>query len=640
MWPTDASKTLTAVFGELRPRRYHAGFDVRTYGLSGHNLFAIDDGYIERIRVSSKGYGKAIYLRLKDKRIAVYAHLSNFTPPLDELAKKIQEKNNTYTINQILEPNKYIVKKGDIIGYTGDTGSISGPHLHFEIRDKNNKPINPLLTNYEIKDTSFPVARNLAVIPLEEGSAVNKSIKPITLPIEKNGKNSFILKKELNIFGPFGFAIQIFDKIDNQPFDFGLFGLELYVDNEKFYSIKYDQFDFNEGDLVYTEKDYSFIKSGEGIYYRLFRKNKQNSLSFYGKETINSIILKEGEHEFTVYAFDYNNNKISISGKFNVNRINQKKSKGYISSKINKLNDNCHNCIISQYENGTIISVSKNDFNLPPNITFFATSHNGPIISMNSSEDENFYEYIFNPTDINEIYGITFSSNHINLNSKINGKSIIPGKPFEINYDDKISVYGYGDTFYDTTLVWIRKKNIAFKAIKTKIVSGPFEVGPDLIPYKNQIDIEFKYDSKNIKDNISIYYFNRKNQSWYYMPTTIENNINFKTSALSGEIFALISELDPPKISNIYPPFEKIINSKKENQLSFNVMDDFAGIDGENDIEIIINNNKVIHEYNSYRKEVRLELNGILNHGKNSIEIIISDRVGNLKKIIGDWTFK
>ena len=69
-------------------------------------------------------------------------------------------------------------------------------------------------------------------------------------------------------------------------------------------------------------------------------------------------------------------------------------------------------------------------------------------------------------------------------------------------------------------------------------------------------------------------------------------------------------------------------------------MDDFSGIDGENDVEIIINNNKVIHEYNSYRKEVRLELNDILNHGKNSIEIIIYDRVGNLKKIIGDWTFE
>ena len=39
----------------------------------------------------------------------------------------------------------------------------------------------------------------------------------------------------------------------------------MYVDNEKFYSIKYDQFDFNEGDLVYTEKDYSFIKSGEAF---------------------------------------------------------------------------------------------------------------------------------------------------------------------------------------------------------------------------------------------------------------------------------------------------------------------------------------------------------------------------------------
>ena len=121
-------------------------------------------------------------------------HLSNFTPLLDELAKN--SKNNTYTINQILEPNKYIVKKGDIIGYTGDTGSIWASFT-FEIRDKNNKPINPLLTNYEIKDTSFPIAR-IAVIPLEEGSAVNKSIKPIILPIKKNGENSFILK-ELNI---------------------------------------------------------------------------------------------------------------------------------------------------------------------------------------------------------------------------------------------------------------------------------------------------------------------------------------------------------------------------------------------------------------------------------------------------------
>ena len=31
-WPTSASNTLTAFFGEMRPHRYHLGIDIRTYG--------------------------------------------------------------------------------------------------------------------------------------------------------------------------------------------------------------------------------------------------------------------------------------------------------------------------------------------------------------------------------------------------------------------------------------------------------------------------------------------------------------------------------------------------------------------------------------------------------------------------------
>ena len=36
-------------------------------------------------------------------------------------------------VDMQIPKNKYPVIKGDIIGYTGDTGSISGPHLHFEL---------------------------------------------------------------------------------------------------------------------------------------------------------------------------------------------------------------------------------------------------------------------------------------------------------------------------------------------------------------------------------------------------------------------------------------------------------------------------------------------------------------------------
>ncbi len=91
LWPTNTSKTITTLFGEKRSRRFHAGIDVRTYGKIGDKIYAIEDGYISRIKITPDGYGKALYLTLDDGNVALYAHLDKYNSEIELIINKIRQ---------------------------------------------------------------------------------------------------------------------------------------------------------------------------------------------------------------------------------------------------------------------------------------------------------------------------------------------------------------------------------------------------------------------------------------------------------------------------------------------------------------------------------------------------------------------
>ncbi len=103
----------------LRKKRPHWGTDFAAP--HGTPVKAIADGSVKTIS-RQRGYGKTIVLKHSRGYTSLYAHLSRYRKGLSQGHK---------------------VKKGDIIGYVGQTGLTTGPHLHYELR-VNNLPRNPL----------------------------------------------------------------------------------------------------------------------------------------------------------------------------------------------------------------------------------------------------------------------------------------------------------------------------------------------------------------------------------------------------------------------------------------------------------------------------------------------------------------
>ena len=330
LWPTDASHYLTSSFAEYRPGHFHAGIDIKTWGKIGYKVFAIRDGYLTRVRTSPFGYGKVIYQKLDTGETVVYAHLSRFNDELEKFVKQEQKRNGEYRINKYLSSVRFPVKKGDVIGYTGATG-IGSPHLHFEMRDVNNNPINPFLKGYKIKDNVPPTVKAISITPLDVNSRVNSDVIPwINKPKLQNKSHYRILTKPL-LSGNIGFAVQCFDKANGVNNVFAVYKLNFYVDGELKYSATYNKFSYGVSHLIDFDRNYRLRKRGVGLFQNLY-KVKYNKLPFYKPEgeqigilhcdpcvkdtTTNGNIIGMGEHQFRIELYDFWGNLSTVTGAF------------------------------------------------------------------------------------------------------------------------------------------------------------------------------------------------------------------------------------------------------------------------------------------------------------------------------------
>jgi hypothetical protein len=308
-WPTNTGKQLTSNFGEFRDNHFHMGLDIRTNSSIGHPMYAVNDGYIYRIATNFNGYGKALYLKTDDDKTAVYGHLNMFSVQLENHLFELQNENQSYFVNKYFIQEKYPIIRGEIIGYSGNSGRSTGPHLHFEFRNEKDQTLNPMTYGFPVVDQIPPKFLDLSIIPLAAGTHIEHSPMPQNyLPVRTSPK-VYSLKDTVLVTGKFGFTTRVIDRIQNASNSYQIEKLELLVDSISVFSINYNLLDFNEGENISTVYGQPVSHPKYDDFQKLYRLETYPRLTIHNNDKTGIIKLSEGIHKIEIVAWDAAQNK-------------------------------------------------------------------------------------------------------------------------------------------------------------------------------------------------------------------------------------------------------------------------------------------------------------------------------------------
>ena len=313
-YPLEIPIILSGTFGELRPNHFHAGIDIKTKGTEGFKVYSIGDGYVSRIQITHGGYGKALYIKHDNGQSSVYAHLQKFSPKIEKIVKEIQYSKESYTFRTYPSKDEIRISEKELIGFSGNTGRSFGPHLHYELRDELDRPINPMaFKNYSVKDTIPPVVLGLyyKLIPENSISGSNSSFNELKL---KKISNNLFISDTLKTSGPVGFGINSFDRMNNTWNKMGLSNIKTNIDGNEIFNMDLNSFSYDEWRHINTFIDYPSYKNKKIKIQKLYIE-EFNPLDMY-KRSLGDGLVKISESNdtylYSVKLFDFNKNQSEI----------------------------------------------------------------------------------------------------------------------------------------------------------------------------------------------------------------------------------------------------------------------------------------------------------------------------------------
>lgn len=556
---------LAGGMGDLRSDHFHAGIDIKTQGREGLPVYATGDGYISEVRVQTSGYGNVIFITHPNGFVSVYGHLKTFGEPLASFVKKKRIESQTFEIRLPLQPTEFEVARGQVIGFSGNTGGSGGPHLHFEIRDNRNNILNPLNFGFaEIKDNLSPVFQQIIINTLDINSRVNGEFgKKLFYPI-KQPDGSYSINQSISAIGEIGLEMLSVDKMNGTNNSNGITCAELFIDNEEVYYSHLEQFPNEVSHDINVHNDYEIEQIRGNRFQKLFQDDGNNELPIYkpsfskGKLSINDGKL----HQIKIKLWDAYENGCTLNFTILGNTLEPSKT----------ANPNTSPIIISQLiDKNTLIIKARNlkTVNSTASLKFANSATDLPINYVKNNEAVYLWDLKKGLPDSVIIDGLAKATN-LRKNIIPNLNDSFFSDKVEINFNDK-SLY---DTLY----------------LQTEMNANLIKIGENTIPLKGKIAVKVSPDFQIIKPDKTSVYYRTKNDRSFIKTVWNNNKAEFEARRLGN--FEILTDTIPPRA---------LIIRKNPEEFSMRIGDNLSGVKS---FRAFVNNEFVLTEYDAKQSKL------------------------------------
>jgi len=374
--PLGIPMQLVSGFGDLRSNHFHMGIDLQTNGVEGIPIHAVLEGFVSRIKLSPKGYGKVLYLHHPNGMTSVYAHCSEFAKEILDVFLPIQEKLMLNELDITLNPEDIPISKGQLIALSGNSGTSSGPHLHFELRDsKTEDALNPFLNGFSLVDSFAPIIKAIKIYAVDEkgyqipGKALKINILLSELNAGKLTKQIEIPSDFVPSYGYLCLSISTADPVNKIGKTIAAFQNTCIVNGDTIFMSKIDRIAFDETRFINSHKDFVEDQASNTKFQKLF-KIQHNPLEIYKENKLGLITINGNDSlNLEIIVADVNANKVNLKFTVKNNFSKAPKSKIFYDSKTFFLPDSSY----TLKSNKARIEIEKNTFYEPVNKLFTAS---------------------------------------------------------------------------------------------------------------------------------------------------------------------------------------------------------------------------------------------------------------------------